>query len=152
MEKLIVEVRINEYASRKHNANVPFSPARDLRRIDPVLAGRRLDNPLPCSRPRIGRSVGRGRGLCRDRPADPRQDRLDGNADAGGMDVAVARSSHEPHRRDGERPRGKARLRTDRYGHEQRRRLGFAAQGLSDGRRRLYESDEDLTLLRRDDS
>ena len=26
MEKLIVEVRINEYASRKHNANVPFSP------------------------------------------------------------------------------------------------------------------------------
>jgi 3-keto-5-aminohexanoate cleavage enzyme len=26
MEKLIVEVRINEYASRKNNANVPFSP------------------------------------------------------------------------------------------------------------------------------
>jgi uncharacterized protein (DUF849 family) len=26
MEKLIIEVRINEYASRKHNANVPFSP------------------------------------------------------------------------------------------------------------------------------
>ncbi|MBF6559906.1 MAG: 3-keto-5-aminohexanoate cleavage protein [Candidatus Binataceae bacterium] len=27
MNKLIIEVRINEYASRKHNANVPFSPA-----------------------------------------------------------------------------------------------------------------------------
>ena len=27
MEKLIIEVRINEYASRKENANVPFSPA-----------------------------------------------------------------------------------------------------------------------------
>jgi uncharacterized protein (DUF849 family) len=27
MDKLIIEVRINEYASRKHNANVPFSPA-----------------------------------------------------------------------------------------------------------------------------
>src|SRR5271170_1455679 len=27
MEKLIIEVRINEYASRKHNPNVPFSPA-----------------------------------------------------------------------------------------------------------------------------
>jgi len=26
MEKLIIEVRINEYASRKHNPNVPFSP------------------------------------------------------------------------------------------------------------------------------
>lgn len=26
MDKLIIEVRINEYASRKHNANVPFSP------------------------------------------------------------------------------------------------------------------------------
>lgn len=26
MEKLIIEVRINEYASRKHNANVPYSP------------------------------------------------------------------------------------------------------------------------------
>jgi 3-keto-5-aminohexanoate cleavage enzyme len=27
VEKLIIEVRINEYASRKHNPNVPFSPA-----------------------------------------------------------------------------------------------------------------------------
>jgi 3-keto-5-aminohexanoate cleavage enzyme len=27
MDKLIIEVRINEYASRKRNANVPFSPA-----------------------------------------------------------------------------------------------------------------------------
>jgi uncharacterized protein (DUF849 family) len=27
MEKLIIEVRINEYASRNRNANVPFSPA-----------------------------------------------------------------------------------------------------------------------------
>jgi len=27
MEKLIIEVRINEYASRKYNPNVPFSPA-----------------------------------------------------------------------------------------------------------------------------
>jgi uncharacterized protein (DUF849 family) len=27
MEKLIIEVRINEYAPRTHNANVPFSPA-----------------------------------------------------------------------------------------------------------------------------
>jgi len=27
MEKVIIEVRINEYASRKRNANVPFSPA-----------------------------------------------------------------------------------------------------------------------------
>ena len=27
MEKLIIEVRINEYASRKHNPNIPFSPA-----------------------------------------------------------------------------------------------------------------------------
>ncbi len=27
MEKLIIEVRINEYASRKRNANVPFTPA-----------------------------------------------------------------------------------------------------------------------------
>jgi len=26
MEKLIIEVRINEYASRKHNPNVPFGP------------------------------------------------------------------------------------------------------------------------------
>ena len=26
MEKLIIEVRINEYASRKHNPNVPFTP------------------------------------------------------------------------------------------------------------------------------
>jgi 3-keto-5-aminohexanoate cleavage enzyme len=26
MEKLIIEVRINEYASRKHNPNVPYSP------------------------------------------------------------------------------------------------------------------------------
>ncbi|HJU10948.1 MAG TPA: 3-keto-5-aminohexanoate cleavage protein [Candidatus Binataceae bacterium] len=26
MEKLIIEVRINEYASRRHNPNVPFSP------------------------------------------------------------------------------------------------------------------------------
>jgi 3-keto-5-aminohexanoate cleavage enzyme len=26
MEKLIIEVRINEYASRKRNSNVPFSP------------------------------------------------------------------------------------------------------------------------------
>ena len=27
MDKLIIEVRINEYASRRENANVPFSPA-----------------------------------------------------------------------------------------------------------------------------
>ncbi|MBV8773254.1 MAG: 3-keto-5-aminohexanoate cleavage protein, partial [Deltaproteobacteria bacterium] len=27
MEKLIIEVRINEYASRRRNPNVPFSPA-----------------------------------------------------------------------------------------------------------------------------
>ena len=27
MEKVIIEVRINEYASRNRNANVPFSPA-----------------------------------------------------------------------------------------------------------------------------
>ena len=26
MDKLIIEVRINEYASRKHNPHVPFSP------------------------------------------------------------------------------------------------------------------------------
>ena len=26
MDKLIIEVRINEYASRKQNANVPYSP------------------------------------------------------------------------------------------------------------------------------
>ena len=27
MEKVVIEVRINEYASRNRNANVPFSPA-----------------------------------------------------------------------------------------------------------------------------
>ena len=61
MDKLIIEVRINEYASRKDNANVPFSPeeicdsalrcySSCIRRPDTIPPSSHLP-PVPRARP-----------------------------------------------------------------------------------------------------
>ena len=85
-----------------------------------MLAGGRIDRPLPCARSENRRTFRGDRDLRRHCPADSRQERPPGNADARRLDAAVARGAHEPYRRVGEGSGDQARLRADRHGHQQR--------------------------------
>ncbi len=68
MDKLIIEVRINEYASRKHNANVPYSPHEICE--EAMLERGRVNYPLSRARPTDRRALVGDGILRRDRAAD----------------------------------------------------------------------------------
>src|ERR1700730_4360216 len=152
MEKLIIEVRINEYASRQHNPNVPFSPEEISEEALRCWRQGASPDPLSRARPPERRTIIKDRALRGRCPAYPRQERPYRNADPRCVDPAVAGGADEPHYRDGEESCDPAGFCADRHGYEQRRHLRRAQSAFPERRCGVFEPDQDAALLCRNHS